>query len=274
MAQLLDPHSRLWLGLVGRRRRWTGPPARPIRYGPIARLTDVYHGLRDGRAGVPRLPTGADGASTAGDVDVATEHVVTAHLEVLRRRTREQIVQEQVVAQAEIAALVDCAVPEAVGRVRTVVQQLSEAVRRYEAAIRQPTEHQLTERRLAEDRHKRPDGLVAARRLAEHRQRELRATEELRQVVRQLELARTELAAAKAGIELRMAVARSRAQRIHEHGWRRCAAYWQQLVRSHGDGGRLNGLLELAGPDLPEWAREQPPTESGHGPDRPPEDLR
>src|SRR5689334_14765665 len=39
-----------------------GPPAKPVFYSPIARLTDRWAGATDGRGGQPTVPSGLDTA--------------------------------------------------------------------------------------------------------------------------------------------------------------------------------------------------------------------
>ncbi|MGH4025100.1 MAG: hypothetical protein ACRDRV_11025 [Pseudonocardiaceae bacterium] len=187
---------------------------------------------------------------------------MTARLEVLRRLTGERIAGERAQAEAEIAALSAESIPSARQRQDVATARMRKTHERYLRASIRPTGHQLGERRMAEDKHKRPDALVSSRRMAEHERAERVAAREYLDDAQQLHSAEHDEAVAIAIIQKRRAVARIRAVRLYEHGWRRCATYWQQLIRSHPEGPRLNGLLELVGPELPGWAREQSATEN------------
>jgi hypothetical protein len=229
--------------------RWIRRPAPPVRYRLPDRLADVYHGYRDGARGLPTVTVpghGGDGVPIQG-------HVGTPRLEVLRRLTAERIAGELMQAQTDIVPLSVVAVPEALRLVAVSTERLRMTSAWYELVTGPPTDDQLSVRRLAEEESKRPEALVAARRLAEHRKRELAAEREHLSATEQAHLMQQRLMSANGMIEARMAIARIRAVRLYEHGWRRCATYWQQLVRSHPQGCSLNGLLEPVGPELPEW---------------------
>jgi hypothetical protein len=230
-------------------RRWTSRPAPPVRYRLLDRLTDVYYGYRDGARGLPAVTvSGQD-----GDGVPIQGHVGTPRLEVLRRLTAERIAGELMQAQADIVPLSVVAVPESLRLVAVSTERLHMTSAWYELVSGPPTDDQLSVRRLTEEENKRPEALVAARRLAEHRKRELAAERDHLSATEQAHLMRQRLMSANGMVEARMAIARIRAIRLYEHGWRRCATYWQQLVRSHPQGCSLNGLLEPVGPELPDW---------------------
>ena len=254
---------------------WTRPPEPPMPYGLVARFSDMFHGWLDGRRGIPRLPEvkPVNGAAVpsadehtkplppeVGETaaETALPWLETPRMKVLSWQALERIHNE------EIACLTDCAVrkEELKKFLRdrdAAAQQVARAKNKLEQAQRPLSADERETRRLAEeDRRKRPEALVRARRdtawerrLRDAEQAYLAAIARLAEATRQAE-AREEF------IRDRTAVARAAALRHHELAMRRIATYLQQLVRRHRQGPDLNLLLVRypAGPDLPEWTRD------------------
>jgi hypothetical protein len=193
----------------------------------------------------------ADGGGAFGGS--AVPRVGTPRLEELRRIARDRIAAEWLQAATDIAP---AARPRSAASSRLAqAAELAESLwLRCEEAAKQLTEAELTERHQAELMH--PEALVRARRRAARERRRAAAEAEYTAARREAESARQQVAAFDDLVARRWQVARIRAQRIHEHAWRRVAAYWRQLVRAHPDGPWLNGRIELVGPDLPEWAHD------------------
>lgn len=207
---------------------------------------DSYHGYRDGKRGLPLVV--ADDA-----MESQTGEIGTPRLEMLRRSTAGRIEGEQLKASIDIARLSAVALPGLTTQIAAAAHRLQIVADAYAAASDKPSRDELGIRRLAEEEKKRPDVLVAARRLQEHRKREQQARQELLGATERHGSLLQRTAAVTGMADTRAEVARIRARRQYEHGWRRCATYWQQLVRTHPHGGVLNGLLRPKGPELPTW---------------------
>jgi hypothetical protein len=228
-------------------RRWVRRPAGPIRYRLVDRLVDIYHGWRDGVRGLPQV------SQPDEYVDSAPEPVGTARLEVLRRLTAERIAAELLQAEADIAPLSVQVVTETKAHAAVAAEWLDTTRTRYKQVTEPPSDGWRSIRRLAEEERKRPEALVVARRLDEQRKRELTARHELQGAAERSQRLQQRLSAADAMAQARMEAARIRAERLYEHGWRRCATYWQHLVRNHPQGRVLNGRLRPVGPEMPDW---------------------
>ncbi len=237
---------------------WTAPPPRPLSYPAWQRCADVWHGWRDGRHKIPTVPDTAR-EEMADATERQRQLVVTAQLEVLGRRCRDQI-NAELVRWNQLAGAAPSPAELAVELPK--LQEDMVAVERERQAARQPPDElALKERRSAE--RDRPDAVVRARRLADH-QRRLRAAEDAYAAAwRTYDDAHRRLTRA-ADQQRRLHVeAAARARRIHEHTWRRIATYWQQLVRSHDKGPELTGLLRPVGPELPGWAQDDEHDDGG-----------
>ncbi len=232
--------------------RWAAPPPKPMRYPPHHRLADAWHGWRDGRKGIPVIPAAlldlADGYT-----EEQRQLVGTPRLEVLRRRCAELInVERERHDRSLIGAVGPAALAASIDSRQQAVDEL-----RAQLAVRQtpPDDLALKERRSAEA--ERPDLLVRNRRLAEHARRLHTAASALAAAEQRRDEARERQVVTAQDHYHGERIVAARARRIHEHHWRRAAAYWQQLVRSHELGPQLNAMLRPVGPDLPSWAEEE-----------------
>jgi hypothetical protein len=244
----------LWLA----RRRWTRRPYRPVRYGIVVRIADAYAGHRDGSGGLPVVPPGEPGAAAGPGHPGA--RMGTPRLEAIRHRTREQIEQERIALERDQARWTERLL--ALGPRLAELTTEEEILRgRLDAARASLSPDELGRRRFAEG--DRPATLVRSRRLAEQDRRQAELAAEHVTAVDRLAAARRSAAVLEQLTTRRTTVARARSRRLQEHACRRGATYWQQLLRSHPDGGALNGRLNPIGPDLPGWVTDDDPPEDG-----------
>lgn len=179
---------------------------------------------------------------------------MTTKLEEVRRHTGERIAMEYArlaVRAAAIGGELDAALALA-RSIRSRVEHL--------AALRVEVTDEdvvLTEKRHAEQiRPDRSTDLVARRRRAEHDRRRRSADSAYFQANDELSAAVAAVVRLNATYRQEWRIAAARARRLYEHGWRRVAVYWQQLVLSHKEGANLNNRLRPAGPELPAWVRD------------------
>ncbi|WP_431886652.1 hypothetical protein [Micromonospora wenchangensis] len=225
---------------------WDRRPADPIRYRLTARIADWWNGRQDARAGLPAVGSDPAPRGTPHNRSVA----FTPHLEKLRRMANDAMHHELVHLQQEVAG-------PAFQLARTEAQlvEAEQALVRAREALQNltaPTESELKARRAGEA--DTDESVVRKRRLAPYLER--RAGLEARR--EEAEEALVQLRQARAELRERLArsrtVAAARAQRIHEHSWRRIGSYWQRLVRKHPAGEQLNRTLLPGGPEMPSWA--------------------
>ncbi|MGX4652625.1 hypothetical protein ACWCHM_02920 [Micromonospora sp. SCSIO 07396] len=224
---------------------WDRPPAGPIRYRLTARIADWWNGRQDARAGLPAVGPDPAPRGTPHNRSVA----FTPHLEKLRRMANDAMHHELVHLQQEVAS-------PALQLARTEAQlvEAEQALVRAREALQNltaPTEDELTARRAGET--DTDASVVRKRRLAPYLER--RAGLEARRQEAESELVRLRQTRAETRERLARSrtVAAARAERIHEHSWRRIGSYWQRLVRKHPDGEELNRTLQPGGPELPGW---------------------
>lgn len=234
---------------------WTRPPEQPARYRLSARLSDMIHGWRDGRHGIPPLPPGS--GESAGPAR-GTPRPRTNRMEILARQATELIEGEKIRCGEDSAVL-----KQEAARFLMIRDAMTGAAAVSEQKLRQArsplSDQQREARRLAEhDSQKRPAGLVRLRRQTAW-ERQLAAAEQRHQgVIERLAEANREVRLREELIQDRAAAARAAARRHHELALRRIATYLQQLVRTHPQGTELNRLLmeHPVGRDLPHWARD------------------
>ncbi|WP_158846635.1 hypothetical protein [Saccharothrix deserti] len=210
-----------------RLREWTRPPAEPIRYALRHRWEDRAQGRRDGRAGLPAVD---------GDGD-------TPWLRALRKLTEDAMAAELIVHEQVVAELTDLR-----GTAAAPLDALHDRLLRAEAwSAEADKEPDLDLRRLADDRH--PAHLARNRRLAESLVVRDSAARGLFEVRRQVGDTAHLVASLDREIDRAVEVARLRVARLHAHGCRRIAAYWQHVVRRHPDGAQLNARVTPREPE-------------------------
>jgi hypothetical protein len=289
-----DPHSPQWRSTPT---VWTWPPEEPSVYRLRDRLSDMFHGWRDGRrkilllsqvpdgpgkgpssaagpgpgpAGEPS-PAGSTGAGlrtgraseavsgTTPEVAISTPRIMVLGSEALEAIAREELLLEK--SRAPLILQLEEA--------RAVQDALPEKIRLAADALLvaqqvQPVEDQTRRRTAEQNDRQRPHSLILSRRRGEHSRRLAKAERDyLALTERHAEAIRTAEALAEI-IGHRTAAAQAAARRDHERGQRRIATYLQQLVRSRKpDDLHLNTLIlrHPVGPDLPEWVRGPIPIE-------------
>jgi hypothetical protein len=220
------------------RRAWLTRPARPIWYGPVARVADWWAAERDARADLPRLAE--DGT------------VGTPRWEELGRGARDRAEREWLRYQVDCADLV-VRVAGVTGRIRAARARLRDAADELAATPARLSEAEREIRRAGEARGKTDLSVIRARREREHARVRAPLLARLRQVTAELATLEGQLADLAARVQVRFQVAQTRARRIDEHARRRGAAYMGRLVRRHPQGGRVNAAWKRDWPELPGW---------------------
>jgi ABC-type multidrug transport system ATPase subunit len=214
---------------------------KPIRYGQWRRLTDAYHGWRDGRGRIPaRFPkVPAAGPAT------------TPHRDALIRLARDAFAQEhldyqRLVAQAHRRIMAGqvrlTAAKESLTWSNSVLELESEPL----------AAEQVTRRRLGEERH--AQSVIVQRRHREQEKVIARARVGVVRAQAHVAEVEAELAADVQEAAQHHQAAVVRAQRIHEHVHRRLAVYRRSLVRAHPEGAWANSVLSPKTPEVPGWA--------------------
>lgn len=205
-------------------------------YGPLARAADLWHGWRDGSAGMPDPSRG-----------VAT----TGYRETLIRRAQDAFEHERLWMESRrAAALVRLA--DARSRHEAAGAGLRLATERLDELQRAAPQVDMTELRYREER--RPAVMIRLRRTREHGRRLAGARAELARARQAVDAVRQEIAVAEEEVDREILVALSRVRRIHEHTHRRLSAYRRRLVRTHPDGTWVNEIMDSIEPSIPGWA--------------------
>jgi hypothetical protein len=116
------------------------------------------------------------------------------------------------------------------------------------------TDEELNHRRAAEqDEQEWPTERVRERRKHERDRARYEAEEVLVRMTAELSVADVALRHARMAFNERLRAAQASGWQVVHHYARREASYLRALVRKHRSGPELVKLLELSGPDLPEW---------------------
>lgn len=204
----------------------------------MARLSDWWHGWRDGRRGVPLARPGRG-------------RVTTPHRDVLIRRARESFEHEYLCLEVTRAASLEI-VASASARLAGAEERLQAARSELAAVPAALTDIALAQRRLGEDA--RPPAVTARRRIREHGRHRAPLVAAVDARAAERDACAAQLAAATDAAKRDLAVAEARVRRVHEHAHRRLASYDRRLVRTHPRGTELEWELDPAIPHLPGWA--------------------
>lgn len=241
------------------------PAVRPIRYWLPARISDWYHGWRDGKAGIPPKPPPSRRRPPPG---MPRGTVTTPHREGIIRWAQGAFAQERQRFEGLRAEALEREAGASARR-DSAGAAVQEARKDLAAAARPLTGADRHRRRYGEE--DRPDSVIVQRRLREHRRAAATVRVRLVRAERELAEASAALAAASQDVQQHLVEVRNRILRIHEHAHRRLASYRRTLVRWHPSGTWLNGAMGMTHPELPLWAEfpappeEPPPPPSGPG---------
>jgi len=215
---------------------------KPIRYGQWRRLTDAYHGWRDGRKTIPaRFPQ-----------IPAPGPVTTPHREALIRLAQDAFAQEYLDYQRLVAETYR-RIMAGRARLDAVRETLAWAQSAEDMESRPLTAEQIARRRLGEDQH--PEQVIIQRRHKEQQRLIARARAEVVRARADIADIEAELADDVQEAQQQHQSAAARVRRIHEHVHRRLAVYRRSLIRAHPEGGWANAALSLKAPEIPGWAR-------------------
>lgn len=234
-------------------------PVVSMPYPFYRRMTDRWHGWRDGKKGIPELP-----AANVTDQDALHGSGTTGTGIAERRINVSQMYSmltnqaQQKVAAVRKACVEDCVEPSK--RHSSAVNGLGALRERALAALNhreQIGKPDMTEpprrRSFEEGREDLTEDTLRRRRLADHRREYDRADAAYIARWDEFNRARSAAAAHRKDIEALCQAAAHRAREYWHHYQLRRSVYSQQLVRAHAEGKRLNQLLEQAEPELPAW---------------------
>lgn len=226
----------------------SGPPAKPVRYGPIARISDRRAGTTDGRAGHPTVPADLDTAPPL-------RGGVTPYQETLNRTFLDRAERERLQANIDIAPISEQR-EHVRAQIAAADEEVAECRKRLDAVPETPDDTVLNRRNVLE--RDAAETLVRTRRQREYAADRARLLAEEQQTVDKARGLRTEEARLTEAIAARERIASVRVRRLHEHTRRRCATYLRHLVHHHPDGPAVIPVLELALPSLPAWVQGSP----------------
>ena len=212
-----------------------------VRYGQWRRLTDGYHGWRDGRK---RIPARSPQVPSPGPV-------TTPHREVLIRLAQDAFAQEYLVHQ-RLTAETHRRIAASRAQLAAAGDSLTWAQSAEDMEARPLSAEQVTQRRLGEDHH--PEQVIMQRRFRDQQRLIARARTEVARTRAQIAEIEAELADDVQEARQQHQVAVARVQRIHEYVHRRLAVYRRSLIRAHPDGSWANSALSLKEPTIPGWA--------------------
>lgn len=212
----------------------------PVRYGLLARLSDIWAARRDGHNEVLRLSAISDPADSG--------HAVTPYMEIRNhhfldwaereRRRMETDLKDTCARRAEIRRKIETA-DERAANARKVLDSM-------------PTAPPEPDRRNVIEQHVH-ESLVRARRLREF-EGERRTVAALEQAaMAEASQLREQEARLTETITARERILDSRVRQLLHHSLRRCGTYIRHIVHHHPDGSAVVPYLEMARPSLPDW---------------------
>jgi hypothetical protein len=227
-------------------------PPGPLRYGPLARLSDIWAAWRDGAANVPPLPETARPPVLAD-----TAHAVTPYMEIRNRHFLDWAERERRRMLIEL---------EGIYQTRAQVRQKIVAAEEQAADAHKlldsmPTEPPEPNRRNVVEQHVH-EALVRARRLREFKAERLKVLVLEQEAITKASALREQEARLSEKITARERILDSRVRQLHHHSLRRCGTYIRHIVHHHPDGSAVLPYLEMARPTLPDWLPGTPPDEA------------
>jgi len=252
---------------VAGRDAWIALPEQPRRYRLRDRWSDFLAGRRDARKGIPRVPPEMAGhakvtadtkpslehATVALPEDAAITRLVTPYLIGLRALRNEQLAREFAwygTAHAQLHRELN----GAQARCQPLATDMEYADSRLKETSTPLTEQELGRRGPAErDEQKWPADMLRERREGRHRLARFEAEEKLRTATARFHAAHLEVEQARMVIEDHFKIAQAAGWQVAYYYARREATYLRSLVRKHENGPAVMEMLELAGPQLPEW---------------------
>lgn len=222
---------------------WDTKPHRPIFYGPFARLSDVWAGRRDGKAGLPPLPTPAGEPPQPHHGRTPYLAIRDHHFLDRAERERRHMQADLASAYTELASLDQeiAGAEEKAADLRKRLDDMPEAAPREFLASRNAIEQHADEK------------LVRARRQREYDAKRATLAAEEQQAVAAVRKLRVRQAAVAESVAARERVLEGRVRQLHEHTWRRCRTYQRRLAHHHPERHTVLPYLELALPALPGW---------------------
>jgi hypothetical protein len=220
-----------------------GKPPGPVRYGPLARLSDMWAARRDGNAEVPLLSTLTGSADPEG-----TGTAVTPYMEIRNRHFLDWAEREHHLMLTDLADTY---------RARAEVRQKIAAAEERAANARKvldgmPSEPPEPGRRNVVEQHVH-EALVRSRRRREfnrERDKVLALEQKAMEEASQLRAEETRLSET---ITTREQILDSRVRQLLHHSLRRCGTYMRHIVHHHPDGSAVIPYLEMARPAPPDW---------------------
>jgi len=264
----------MWPFTRGRGHPWTATPARPIRYSLFQRVADWRTGRRDGRNGIPAVPPELISANARPDFPVSDAPIPPAFRTSRLAELAEQYhgcVEDEYARFQRYRAEQAEEHNTAVARVEVADDELEQARSAYAAASTPLPDERLKTRRITEGQL--PDVHVRQRRTGAHDRVLAAARERLDTATKEYHGATAALRTIDMRIDKRREWAAGQSRRLRRHEQRRKQVYWQYLVRWHPYGDVLNGRLEPAGQELPDWATKDPSSPTRPDGDHPLPDL-
>jgi hypothetical protein len=258
---------------------WTALPEPTRPYRLRDRWSDFRAGRTDAKAGIPAVSVTSDLASAAPNPGVsfpshpdaapatapltspeppalvpgALRSVTTpyqVHLRNIRNLRLAAVLEQYRATRGEFRRQMSAAQH----RRENAAAILKLAMARHAELDRELTPEELNRRGLAErDAQEWPDHRLHERRRGTHRLARQQAEEHLREATVELRAAELAVEQAQATLDDRFKLVQAVGWQIVHHFGRREAAYLRALARVHKHGPALVELLELAGPELPDW---------------------
>jgi ABC-type multidrug transport system fused ATPase/permease subunit len=221
-------------------RRRPARPVGPVRYGPLARLADWYHGRRDGRMALPDPDRTARSTPTRDYLAERTRDAYE-HEHLWYERDRARAAEELAAVAAELGRAV-----ERLERARARANLMAAGASARDMAVRRGGEWR-TDPRIVRDRRR-----------TEHARRVRRAEAAATSAERERDALADRQVRLRADIAQRSTVAAARITRLREHCAQRLSVYRRTLLRHHPQPGWASLAIDAVPPPLPDWLEVTP----------------